>query len=102
MTKVYSSDIFGLHVQFLKTFQSHEGEMGIMGILLLIQLTFGPQKLGAGCQKDQPCDWNFQPPSPNLWGEGLEVELDNRQCLANYDCVIKPPLKPRGQYLGSF
>ena len=53
MTKMYLSDIFGLHPQFLKTFQSHEGEMGI---LLLMQVTIGPHpRVGAGCQEDQPC-----------------------------------------------
>ena len=51
----YFLDIFGLHPQFLKVLQSHTGEMGV---LLLMNVTFGPMQGGggSGCQEDEPCD----------------------------------------------
>ena len=54
MTKIYFSDIFGFHPQFLKMLQSHKSEVGV---LLLIKITFGPHpRMGADCQEDQLCD----------------------------------------------
>ena len=54
MTKIDFSDIFGLHPQFLKMFQSHKGETDV---LLLMKVTFGPYpRLEAGDQEAQPCD----------------------------------------------
>lgn len=63
VTKIYFSDLSGLHPQFLKILHCHEGEMGV---LLLTRLIFGSHPMsGADCQEDQSCDQSIGTSSPN-------------------------------------
>lgn len=71
MTKIYFSDISGLHPQFLKMLQSHKGEVND---LVLMKVTYAP----------------YQTSLP-VRGKELEVDESMANGLVNHDYVLQPP-----------
>lgn len=68
MTKIYFSEISGLHPQILKMLQSHRREIDV-SLLMKVIFEVHPRG-GAGCQEGQPRDQGleFSVLSPNLPG----------------------------------